>query len=150
MRRGAAIASVLLASLTGCGSSGTPDAAVGFCTDQDPPLPTFTNVQRLLTGICTTCHVATVELDLQPAVSYANLVNRPPPNYTTPPTDESCGIVLVKPGDPAGSYLYQKVSLDMPCAGGRMPQTDIGLPSPLVPCAQALIHDWIAAGAPND
>jgi hypothetical protein len=149
VRGAAAIAWVLLAGV-GCGSSGTPDATVGFCTDQDPPDPTFTSVQRLLSGTCTTCHLATVELDLQPAVSYANLVNRTPPNYTTPPTDESCGLVLVKPGDPAGSYLFQKVSLDMPCAGGRMPQTDIGLPSPLVPCAQVTIRDWIAAGAQNN
>jgi len=115
-----------------------------------PAAPTFTNVQQLFTGICTTCHTTGVALDLAAGVSYANLVGRPPPNYTQPPTDESCGGLLVKPGAPDASYLYQKVSSDHPCAGSQMPLTDIGVPSPLRPCAQLLVHDWIAAGAPND
>jgi hypothetical protein len=142
---------VALTSWFACGGpSATPDAFVGLCSDQTPLEPTYTNVQRLLSGTCTTCHGATVELDLTPSVSYDNLVGKPPPNYATPPTDESCGIVLVRPGDPTGSYLYQKLSLDLPCAGTQMPVTDIGTPSPLVPCAQRLIHDWIAAGALHD
>ena len=67
-----------------------------------------------------------------------------------PPTSDSCGGLLVQPGQPDASYLYIKVSSDTPCAGSRMPLTDIGTTSPLVPCEQVAIHDWIAAGAPND
>ncbi|MDB4956579.1 MAG: hypothetical protein JWO36_4148 [Myxococcales bacterium] len=125
-----------------------PDAFV-FCTDQHPLAPTFTNVQALF-GACTSCHTANANLLLGPGVSYGNLVGKMAPNYTDPPTDESCGGILVQPGAPEASYLYLKVSLDAPCAGSRMPVTDIGIPSPLIPCEQALIHDWIAAGAPND
>jgi len=129
---------------------GVPDAQADLCSDQAPLAPTFANMQRLFAGRCTTCHTAGVELDLQPDVSYANLVGRAAPNYSDPVTDESCGGTLVTPGDPAASYLYQKVSLAQPCAGAQMPRTDIGTSSPLIACAQLLVHDWIAAGAPND
>jgi hypothetical protein len=124
-----------------------PDAFV-FCTDAQPLAPTFTNVQRLFTRSCTRCHDTLVPLDLLPGAAYADLVGVVPPNYSDPVTDESCGGVLVKPGDPAASYIFQKISTT-PCAGSQMPASDVG-PAPLEPCAQALIHDWIAAGAHND
>jgi hypothetical protein len=127
-----------------------PDAQTDLCTDQQPLAPTFANIQRLFTGRCTTCHTAGVELDLEAGVSYGNLVGRAAPNYSDPVTDESCGGTLVVPGDPAASYLYQKLSLAQPCAGAQMPRTDIGTSSPLVACAQLAVHDWIAAGAPSD
>jgi hypothetical protein len=131
-----------------CGTAPvTSSDAPPFCTDQMPAAPTFTNVQNLFTGTCTTCHGLGVELDLAAGVSYAMLVNQTPPSYADPPTDESCGKVLVSPGDPTGSYLYQKVTLDPPCAGVQMPRTDIGTSAQLIPCEQQLIHDWIAAGA---
>ena len=115
-----------------------------------PLAPTFTNMQRLFTSTCTTCHTTGVPLVLLPGESYGNLVGQVPPNYSDPATDESCGVVLVKPGDPAGSYLFQKLTLDPPCAGSRMPRNDVGGFSPLIACEQLLVHDWIAAGAPND
>jgi len=142
--------SLLALAVCGCGGPpAAPDAFLGFCSDQHPLAPTFTNVQ-LLFEACTSCHGATVELPLVPAQSYANLVGKAPPNYAQPPTDESCGVVLVKPGDPAASYLFQKLSLDMPCAGSRMPLDDIGQSTPLAACAQTLVHDWIELGARND
>jgi hypothetical protein len=106
-------------------------------------------MQLLFEG-CTSCHGGTVELPLSPAVSYANLVGKPPPNYAQPPVDESCGVVLVNPGDAAGSYLFQKLTLDPPCAGSQMPLDDIGQTEPIAPCAQTLVHDWIELGAMND
>jgi len=126
-----------------------PDAYM-FCTDAMPLAPTFANMQRLFTMTCTTCHTTGVELILTPGVSYGNIVGVTAPNYADPVTDESCGGVLVVPGDPATSYLYQKISTDMPCAGVRMPRTDIGTSLVLPACEQLLVHDWIAAGAPND
>ncbi len=138
-----------LVLLVGCGTApAVPDASLALCTDQMPAEPTFANMQRLFSGQCTVCHMHGVPLDLSPSVSYANLVGQAPPSYTNPPTDESCGKVLVNPGDPTGSYLYQKVTLDPPCAGGQMPRTDIGTAAPLEPCRILLIHDWIASGAP--
>jgi hypothetical protein len=137
--------------LFACGKSPvTPDAPSGLCSDTRPLAPTFANVQQLFSTICTTCHTDMVELDLRAGASYGNLVGKPALDYAMPPTTDSCGGTLVDPGHPETSYLYIKVSSDAPCAGSRMPLTDIGTPSPLVPCEQAVIHDWIAAGAPNN
>jgi hypothetical protein len=139
----------LVLVLAACGTPLPPDAPYAFCTDQMPRAPTFANMQALF-GYCTSCHNIGIPLDLTAGNSYANLVNKPPPSYTTPPVDESCGGVLVKPGDPAGSYLYQKLSLATPCAGIQMPNNELGMTVPLAACAQALVHDWIAAGAPEN
>lgn len=136
--------------LIACGSSvAPPDAMTGLCSDRVPLAPTFTNVQKVFSSICTECHIAGVELDLAPSVSYANLVGVMAPSYLNPPTDESCGGVLVVPGDPAASYLYLKLTTT-PCAGSQMPVTELGAPAPLPACELAALHDWIAAGAPND
>jgi hypothetical protein len=54
--------------------------------------------------------------------------------------------VLVTPGDPARSYLMNKVTGVGMCRGTqRMP---IGVP--LVPSKIQTIADWICAGAQND
>jgi hypothetical protein len=137
--------------LAACGKSpATPDAPSGLCSDTRPLAPTFANVQLIFSGICVTCHTTGVELVLGQGVSYGNIVNKPAVDYAKPATMDSCGGTLVVPGHPETSYLYIKVSSDTPCAGSRMPLTDIGTTSPLIPCEQAVIHDWIAAGAPND
>lgn len=140
-----------LLALAACGKSPvTPDAPSGLCSDASPLAPTFGNVQRVFSASCTSCHIAPAELDLRATTSYASLVGKPALDYAMPPTMDACGGTLVVPGQPDASYLYIKVSSDAPCAGSRMPLTDIGTTSPLMPCAQAVIHDWIAAGAPND
>ena len=131
-----------------CGHQAPPPDAFALCTDTQPIAATFTNVQRLFTRSCTRCHDALVELDLLPQVSYGNLVGVAAPNYADPATDESCGGLLVTPGDPDASYLFHKVATT-PCAGSPMPLSEVGV-SPLEPCAQTLIHDWIALGAHDD
>ncbi len=137
--------------LFACGKNpAMPDAPTGLCSDTRPLAPTFANVQLLFSTICTTCHTSMVELDLRSPSSYGNLVNKPAVDYAMPPTTDSCGGTLVVPGHPETSYLYIKVSSDAPCAGSRMPLTDIGTTSPLMPCEITAIHDWIAAGAPNN
>jgi hypothetical protein len=137
--------------IAACGKDAAPpDAPPLLCSATQPASPTFANVQLLFEISCTLCHARGVTLDLTAPGSYANLVSRPPPSYTDPPVDESCGMILVKPGDPASSYLYQKITVDPPCAGVGMPRTDIGTPAMLEPCAIALVHDWIAAGAPQN
>ena len=150
MRTGAALAAVWTMLGAACGGGpAPPDAVAALCTDQAPAAPTFANVQVLFTS-CTACHTNIVPLDLDPDVSYANLVGKAPPSYTNPLVDETCGGVLVMPGDPAASYLYQKLTQPTPCAGSQMPLSEFGVPTPLPACYPALIHDWIAAGAPND
>ncbi|MBV8760753.1 MAG: hypothetical protein JO257_25900 [Deltaproteobacteria bacterium] len=139
---------IVLAALVACGKSpSTPDASTAFCTDQTPA-PTFANVQTLFSTICVTCHTTGAPLNLE-APAYSRIVNTPAVDYTDPAVIDSCGGTLVVPGDSAASYLFVKISSDSPCAGVRMPRTDIGTSAPLPMCAQNLIHDWIDAGAPN-
>lgn len=138
----------LLAALVACGKQASmPDAQTAFCTDQEPA-PTFANVQTLFSTICVTCHTAGVPLDLD-APAYDRIVNMPAVDYTNPVVMDSCGGVLVTPGNAAASYLFIKISSDTPCAGVQMPRTDIGTSAPLPMCAQNMVHDWIEAGAPH-
>ncbi len=54
-------------------------------------------------------------------------------------------MMRVAPGDPAASYLLQKISSDTPLEGVRMPPNQ-----PLPPYKIEAVRAWIAAGAPND
>lgn len=153
-----------LASLAGCGNPGTTsphDMAVAdahtadsatpqpLCNDAEQGdagiTPSFANVQKVFDQNCIGCHCCGDSLDLTRGASYAHLVNQTIPKENG--TDETCGGTLVKPGDPAASYLYQKITLDMPCAGNRMPLNEF-TPAPLPDCEQDLIRRWILAGAP--
>jgi hypothetical protein len=53
-------------------------------------------------------------------------------------------MLRVRPGDPAGSYLYWKVLGDGGIDGGRMP-----LDGPYDPRLAPFIASWIEAGAPS-
>jgi hypothetical protein len=147
----------------GCGSSGeAPDAAipngsdaapfVPLCTDDqigDAGVPaTFVHVQRIFNESCASCHCCSDPLLLTTGMAYAQIVNRKAPSSAAG-IDESCGGVLVKPGDPDASYLYQKISTTSPCAGQPMPRAEFQL-SPLQECEQDLVRRWILAGAPDD
>ena len=82
-------------------------------------------------------------LDLTRGHSVARLVNQPTsqaPNV--PPT------VRVLPGDPAGSYIIQKISANAPIKVGRRMPLD---GPPFLSTSEILIiRDWIAAGAQNN
>jgi hypothetical protein len=54
------------------------------------------------------------------------------------------GRLVVRPGDPAGSYLLDKLGNRDLCSGGRMP---LGR-APLTPVQMQAIADWICEGAP--
>lgn len=144
------------ACLAGCGAGAAQhhDAAV------DRPLPIdpraaicsqveagatsvgFDTVQTVFTQNCVICHGLGYQVDLSAGHAWANLVNQPAP------ASESCGGTLVVPGDPASSYLYQKLTNPHPCSGSQMPRTDL-FPNPLPSCVIALIEAWIAEGAPG-
>lgn len=129
-----------------------PDLAVpdlssnAVCSDgADAAAASFENAQRIFDNRCIGCHCCDAYLNLTRGGSYAMLVGRPTsPNDQM--TDESCGGVLVVPGDAGVSYLYQKLSNPQPCAGAQMPRSEIGS-SPLPNCEQDVIKRWIAEGA---
>lgn len=101
------------------------------------------DIQPIWGQYCSNCHVdfgvtPLGGLDLNPQFSYTNLVNAP---------DASLSILLVAPGDPAGSLLFRKINCSAPgphVGAGRMPLGRV----PLSPAVQARLYDWIAAGAP--
>jgi hypothetical protein len=92
---------------------------------------------------CTMCHFTpppapSGNLDLSDGVSWGNLVNMA--------SDEDASLTYVVPGHPEQSLLFQKINCDSPAVGGRMPY---GFPSDTLTLQQqALVWDWIAAGAP--
>jgi hypothetical protein len=59
---------------------------------------------------------------------------------------------LVKPGDPAGSYLYQLVSQCAPrtSTGAAVNHMPLNAPQLLDPASVALIRNWIQAGAADN
>ncbi len=126
-----------------------PDVADTSGTDTSPDTTTapFSAVQAVFDARCTNCHSATAlglpgyaALPLTSDVSYKNLVNQP--------AHETCGNVLVAPGKPKESYLWQKLTVDAPCSGSHMPAKFEILPAaPLTAEQLAAIQDWIAAGA---
>lgn len=149
--------------LAGCGNPGASppddlgvDASVAdlavpppLCDDAEQGdagiAPSFANVQQVFDQNCIGCHCCGDTLDLSRGASYAHLVGQIIPKENG--VDESCGGTLITPGDPAASYLYQKISTDAPCAGKRMPLGEI-TSMPLPACEQDLVRRWIVAGAP--
>jgi hypothetical protein len=139
---------LLLCALAGCGEEMAPvdmAAPAPFCVDGSTVPPTFDNIARLFQLRCTSCHDST-DVDLTRDHLLATLVRRAVPSYEQ--VDESCGGLLVVPGDAGVSYLHQKVTSAQPCAGVQMPRTEFGNVA-LVQCEQQLVTDWINAGAPG-
>jgi len=97
---------------------------------------------------CADCHTSAMGtvfpaggLDLDPVDSpspYVNLINMP--SFDAP------DLTYVIPGHPEQSLLFQKVNCDTPPEGTRMPFNNYA--GGLSVEQQALIYDWIAAGAP--
>jgi hypothetical protein len=143
-----------LALLAGCPSSepkpdlSVPDlASIDVCSDDSPDAAaaTFANVQRIFDTRCVQCHCCGAYLDFTIGDPRAMLIQRVP-SADDQGTDERCGGVLVVPGDAGVSYLYQKLSSPVPCAGLQMPRIEIGS-LPLPTCEQDLIRRWIDEGA---
>jgi hypothetical protein len=95
-------------------------------------------VQPVFELNCGPCHLsgASAQLSLSSANAYSALVGVD--------AFEVPAIKRVLPGDPENSYLFSKINCNTPQVGDRMPQGS----KPLSPAQQALIHDWIAIGAP--
>jgi hypothetical protein len=101
--------------------------------------PTLASIQRnVFTPVCTSCHAgasAPLGLRLEEGASYALLVNAPSAEVPT--------VLRVAPGDPAASYLVQKIE-GTAAVGGRMPLNGPPLSADVI----AVIRQWIAEGAP--
>src|SRR4029453_3001547 len=126
------------------------DESLSDLTGPTPNLePTFTSIQQNIFSssdssgrpACTNCHNPALNrggLDLSPAVSYNNLVNRgsvPRP-----------GAIRVIPNNPDNSYLINKLEGNVPITGVRMP-----LGGPYLESGQIrVIRRWIEIGAPNN
>jgi len=132
----------------GNGGDGGFDVGAGDAGDT----AAFNAVQVILAANCTRCHDPAhpfvpetqtfVALPLTPGGAYAALVSKT--------AHETCGGVLVVPGDPAKSYLYHKVADDKPCDGERMPHSGmLGGTKPLSPADIETIATWIRGGAKN-
>jgi hypothetical protein len=145
---------LLAVALSACGASpggGKPpprdaafvDPRAALCPSADgggTGPPSFDRIQQVFTQNCVTCHTPVNDLDLSEGHAWADLVGH------AAPVSEACGGTLVVPGNPDGSYLYQKLSQSPPCSGLQMPRGDFGS-DPLPDCLVTMVRDWIAAGA---
>lgn len=107
--------------------------------------PTLTNVASIFIQSCAfnSCHGSAAKagnLDLENrSTLHAQLVGRG--SMLLP------DVPLVEPGDPQGSFLYQKMAQCSPAAGASMP---LNAPILLADETVAVVREWIAAGAPDD
>ncbi|MDC3962278.1 hypothetical protein [Polyangium jinanense] len=131
-----------------CGACGHACAtgqtcAGGTCTCGSGSVSFANDVQPLFTANCASagCHKgvnAQEGLDLSAGKAYAELVD-------VAASQCNDGRKLVLPGDPAQSYLIDKMMNVELCSGTKMPKLGL-LPSPQV----TTVANWICAGAPNN
>jgi hypothetical protein len=91
---------------------------------------------------CDQCHTAFGQFpdlsDEDLPSPYQNIVDVPSPDFT--------GEIYVIPNHPEQSLLFKKINCDNPGSGARMPLNNAF--GGLTAYQQALVYDWIAAGAP--
>jgi hypothetical protein len=132
----------VLAQVAGCAGNGDGLDASGRPISSGSGggslTPDFASIQaNVFTPICTQCHVganAPQGLRLDAANSYGALVGVA--------SSERPGQLRVKPGDPANSYLVQKLEGNA-AVGSRMPLGQPALPDSTI----QVIREWIASGA---
>jgi mono/diheme cytochrome c family protein len=107
------------------------------------PAPTLKkDVQPIFDRACADCHGtkrAKAKLNLSAATAAQALVNHP--------ADQVPQLVRVKPGDPDGSYLWQK--LQNKAAKGKGMPRGIFTTKRLPEAELDVIRKWIEAGAPE-
>lgn len=135
---------IILLSLAGC-----PVPPAGDSTD-DAGSPAVLHdvvnygfdIQPIFDKNCVKCHTDNgiaeglgVPMHLNSGQARADLIDQP--------SSKNSAVILVIPGDPDNSLLYQKVASDFPPIGLRMPLFD----QPLRPEEIELIRRWIEQGA---
>jgi len=148
-----AACATLLSTVAALGlRAGTPPSG---CTDISTVPPQYSGIQygAAIQGMfddfngmnvgCTMCHFTppptpSGHLNLDDGVSWSHLVDVA--------AYEDASQTYVVPGHPERSLLFAKINCDTPPVGSRMPY---GFPSDALTLEQqALVWDWIAAGAP--
>lgn len=99
-------------------------------------------------GLCQTCHISGGSANLNLSASFARerlivdettLLETGRRAFGQPTPPPAIPLLRVKPGDPARSLLFLKINCSSPGVGSAMPSGTLQF--------QALVHDWIAAGA---
>lgn len=103
-----------------------------------------TDIQPIWSTRCANCHVdveggnASADLFLDPPNSWFFLYNEA--------SSQDENLIRVLPNRPFDSLLFTKLNCEVVDVGVRMPR---GRP-PIPLAEQALVHDWILAGAPEN
>lgn len=133
------------------GSAAPASAQLANCTPDDfSSVPIrfdvafATEIQPIFQARCANCHISNSSggLSLAPAGALSNLVN-------VPSVNANAGMPRVTPGNPLQSFLFRKVN----CTNlNAIAGTPFGLRMPrnattITLAQQALLFDWIAAGA---
>ena len=137
MRAKSSVILSVIVSMLGFGACAAPS---GRTTPADAGMTYSGRVERLIIKRCEGCHDAEKakgQLVLDPGTGYDNLVGR----ASTRVPD----VVLVRPGDPDGSLLWQKLN-GTAREGKGMPLTPHGWKK-LPEKELELIRAWIADGA---
>jgi hypothetical protein len=132
-----AIVPLLIAAALAACQGGNPAAATNV-------QPSFDDIASKVFTTCSTlsCHSASAAkggLQLTKDVAYEQLVNVPADNDQA----KLKGKIRVIPGDPANSFLVQKLEGPDPREGDPMPQRGQKLPDDVI----AAIKTWIQNGA---
>lgn len=97
------------------------------------------DIRPFITELCAACHGGQAGLSLSTANARLGLIGDD--EQGTPATGNAA-ILRVRPFEPLASALFLKLNCDVPPFGGRMPPGG-GASTEF----QALVYDWIAAGA---
>ena len=114
--------------------------ALAYAAAQESALSYAKDVEPLFVAECGDCHSAENPkkgLDLSQGRGVANMLDRP--------SQEVDGVLLLKAGDPAASYLWQKLT-HAAAEGKGMPRTMFGAKK-LSQDQLDLIERWISEGA---
>ena len=97
---------------------------------------------------CADCHTTGMGTQIASGHLYLDAMDSPSPyvNLVNMPSFDDPSQTYVIPNHPEQSLLFRKVNCDNPGEQARMPFGGYG--GGLSPEQQALIYDWIAAGAP--
>lgn len=127
------------AALGAIGCSGGESGSVEGGTPIAATLPEIETKIFARSCVFSSCHGRDTPREMLSLVgpTYDALVNQP--------STQVPGKMRVKPGDPEGSYLYEKITHAAPTSGDRMPP----LQPPLSAAAIQAVRDWIAQGAPR-